>query len=44
MIAQGITRYGIHAQAESVLITTGSQQALELIGKLLINPGDRVSG
>ena len=25
-----------------MLITSGSQQALDLIGKLLINPGDRI--
>lgn len=42
MIARHIARYGIKAQAENVLITTGSQQALDLIGKLLINPGDRI--
>ena len=42
MIARHIARYGIRAQSENVLITTGSQQALDLIGKLLINPGDRV--
>jgi 2-aminoadipate transaminase len=42
MIARHIVRYGIKAQAENVLITTGSQQALDLIGKLLINSGDRV--
>lgn len=42
MIARHISRYGIKAQAENVLITTGSQQALDLIGKLLINRGDRV--
>src|SRR5262249_42303696 len=35
-------RYGIRAKVENVLITTGSQQALDLIGKLLINPGDRI--
>ena len=42
MIARHIARYGIKAQAENVLITTGSQQALDLIGKLLINSGDKV--
>jgi 2-aminoadipate transaminase len=42
MIARHITRYGIRAKSENVLITSGSQQALDLIGKLLINPGDRV--
>jgi 2-aminoadipate transaminase len=42
MIAQNISRYGIFAKAENVLITSGSQQALDIIGKLLINRGDRV--
>jgi 2-aminoadipate transaminase len=42
MIARHITRYGIRAQSENVLITSGSQQALDLIGKLLINSGDCV--
>ena len=42
MIARHTSRYGVKAQTENVLITTGSQQALDLIGKLLINAGDRV--
>ncbi len=42
MIAHNISRYGIRAKAENVLITSGSQQALDLIGKLLINAGDWV--
>jgi len=42
MIARHITRYGIKAKTENVLITSGSQQALDLIGKLFINRGDRV--
>lgn len=42
MIARHTTRYGIEATPDNVLITTGSQQALDLIGKLLINPGDRI--
>jgi 2-aminoadipate transaminase len=42
MVARHIARYGIKAKADNVLITSGSQQALDLIGKLLINPGDRV--
>lgn len=42
MIARHIERYGIKAKPENVLITSGSQQALDLIGKLMINPGDRV--
>ena len=42
MIARHINRYGIQAQPENVLITSGSQQALDLIAKLLINQGDKV--
>jgi 2-aminoadipate transaminase len=42
MIARHIGRYGIEARTGNVLITSGSQQALDLIGKLMINPGDRV--
>ena len=42
MIAANTNKYGILAKPENVLITSGSQQALDLIGKLLINPGDRV--
>ena len=42
MIARHMARYGIRAKVENVLITSGSQQALDLIGKLLINSGDRV--
>src|SRR5579863_9834411 len=42
MIARHISRYGIQANPEHVLITSGSQQALDLIGKLLINSGDRI--
>lgn len=41
-ISDYMNRYGIQAQATNVFITTGSQQALDLIGKLLINPGDQV--
>jgi 2-aminoadipate transaminase len=42
MIARHTARYGVKAKPENVLITSGSQQALDLIGKLLINLGDRV--
>jgi 2-aminoadipate transaminase len=42
MIARHTSRYGIKAKPEHVLITSGSQQALDLIGKLFINSGDRV--
>ncbi len=42
MIARHTARYGIHVGPENILITSGSQQALDLIGKVFINPGDRV--
>ena len=42
MIARHIARYGIVAGPENVLITAGSQQPLDPVAKLLINPGDRV--
>ncbi len=41
-IALRMSRYGILAGPDNVLITSGSQQALDLIGKLLINAGDRI--
>ncbi len=37
-----MARYGVTVGPENVLVTSGSQQALDLVGKLLINPGDRV--
>jgi 2-aminoadipate transaminase len=33
---------GINASAEDILITNGSQQALDLVGKVFIDPGDVV--
>jgi 2-aminoadipate transaminase len=41
-LSERMVRYGIQAEADNVFITTGSQQALDLIGKLLINPGDQI--
>jgi 2-aminoadipate transaminase len=41
-IADQLMHQGVTATAENVLITTGSQQALDLLGKLFIDPGDRV--
>lgn len=35
-------KYNMNIKAEEILITTGSQQALDLIGKVLINRGDSV--
>ena len=41
-ICDRMSRYGIGADPTNVVITNGSQQALDLIGKLLVNPGDRI--
>ncbi len=42
MIARHANRYSMHIEAENILITSGSQQALDLIGKVFINSGDHV--
>jgi len=42
MIARHTSRYGIEINITNILITSGSQQALDLIGKIFINPGDRI--
>jgi 2-aminoadipate transaminase len=41
-IAAEYARVGLSVSADQILITTGSQQALDLIGKVLINPGDKI--
>jgi 2-aminoadipate transaminase len=35
-------KYGVPAKEENVLIVNGSQQALDLIGKVFLDPGDTV--
>lgn len=42
MIAYNASKYGIQISADNVLITSGSQQALDLLGRIFINRGDRV--
>jgi len=42
-VAQALCSQGLQADASRVLITTGSQQGLDLVGKLLIDPGSRVA-
>lgn len=41
-VAGSLARYGASIDETNVLITTGSQQATELIGRLFIDQGDRV--
>lgn len=42
MIARHAARYGIEASVDTTLITTGSQQALDLLAKLFIDEGSKV--
>jgi 2-aminoadipate transaminase len=41
-IANMYLRSGVRVFPEQILITTGSQQALDLIGKVFVNKGDKV--
>lgn len=43
MIARHTARYGIEVTADNILITSGSQQALDFIGRLFINSGDHLA-
>jgi 2-aminoadipate transaminase len=42
MIARHSARYGITVTVDNILPTSGSQQALDLLGRIFINPGDRI--
>jgi 2-aminoadipate transaminase len=42
LIASNAAKYGIVVSPSNVLITSGSQQALDLFGKIFINRGDRI--
>lgn len=42
-LAARLTRQGLPTDASQILVTSGSQQALALVGELLIEPGDRVA-
>lgn len=42
MIARKNSRTGISVNVDNTLITSGSQQALDLLGKIFINRGDRI--
>lgn len=43
LLVRHMARYGIEVEPANVLVTTGAQQALDLVGKTLLNPGDRVA-
>jgi len=42
MIARHTARFDLEISTDNILITSGSQQALELLGKVFINAGDRI--
>lgn len=42
LLAQTLSARGITSRFEDVIITSGSQQGLDLIGRVLIDPGDSV--
>jgi 2-aminoadipate transaminase len=42
MIARHTARYNIEITADNILITSGSQQALDFIGRLFLNRGDYI--
>jgi GntR family transcriptional regulator/MocR family aminotransferase len=41
LIAEDLARQGVPASAEDVLVSTGSQQSLDLIARALVKQGDR---
>jgi 2-aminoadipate transaminase len=42
MIAQRTARYSVEVTPDNILITSGSQQALDFIGRLFLNRGDYI--
>ncbi len=42
MISRHTNNIGINVNVDNILITSGSQQALDLLGKIFINRGDRI--
>src|SRR5260370_36153555 len=42
LLAERMSAFGMGCGPEDILITNGSQQALDLIGKIFLNPGDTV--
>jgi 2-aminoadipate transaminase len=42
LLAERLSAFGMGCAADDILVTNGSQQALDLIGKIFLNPGDTV--
>lgn len=41
-LADKVSKYGVPAVPENILLTNGSQQALDLLGKVFVSPGDTI--
>src|ERR1700682_1374526 len=42
LLAERCTRDGVKVSVDNILITSGSQQALDLLAKIMIDPGDAI--
>ncbi|MFT7621567.1 MAG: DNA-binding transcriptional MocR family regulator [Myxococcota bacterium] len=42
LLSEDLSRLGVPARTRDIIVTTGSQQALDLIARVLVNPGDKV--
>ncbi|MCA1644064.1 MAG: PLP-dependent aminotransferase family protein [Chloroflexi bacterium] len=42
LLAERLSRFGMPCGPDDLLVTNGSQQALDLMGKIFLNPGDAV--
>src|SRR5438067_1838934 len=42
LLAERLGRFGMQCRQADLLVTNGSQQALDLMGKIFLNPGDAV--
>src|SRR6266851_5012374 len=42
LLAERLSRFGMPCGPDDLLVTNGSQQALDLMGKVFLNPGDTV--
>src|SRR5437879_2170168 len=40
LLAERLTQAGVKVSRENIMITSGSQQGLDLLGKLLVEPGE----
>jgi DNA-binding transcriptional MocR family regulator len=41
-LAGYMTRLGVPCTAENIILTTGSQQAIDLVGRIFVDPGDTI--